>query len=173
MSNDDGRFSEAKVNELAAKRMEEIAHERGARNPQPSVRLDFSVEVNELLTRAESDPVSAMKLLEMLAKNLRARTLPNRMLADSMADAIEAAAAKPTAYQARALTDELHLTSQAQRPAASWLVIGPAVQTRIDQGVSKTKAVGELAAEYDVDPKTIRNYYKHYVTAKQKHDAIE
>jgi hypothetical protein len=94
MSNNIPKYSEEKIKELVAKKMEQIARERGKSSPLPAVPLNFSVEVHEHLTRAESDPASAMKLLEMLAKDLRAHTLPNRMLADYLADAIELAAAK-------------------------------------------------------------------------------
>ncbi|MCA1856416.1 hypothetical protein LE190_10860 [Massilia oculi] len=173
MSNNEGSLFDAKVSELAAEKIEENAHESGTCSAKLGVPLDFSVAVHELLSRAESDPASAMKLLEMLAKDLRARTLPNRMLAGYVADAIEAAAAKPTTYQARALTDELHLTSQDRRPAHSWLEIGHAMHMLISEGSSQTKAKLEVAVEYHIDEGTALKYYKQYVAAKQRHDSIE
>jgi hypothetical protein len=93
MNNNGRGRPEAKVEELAAKKVEATARARGTDSPKPGVPLDFSVEVDELLTRAESDPASAMDLLKMLARDLRARKLPNRMLADYIAGAIEEASA--------------------------------------------------------------------------------
>jgi len=173
MNNDSGRFSQARLNKLATMKIEQNAREDGASGPKAGVPLNFSVEVNDLRTRAESDPASAMKLLELLAKDLRMRTLPNRMLADYIADAIELAAAKPTAYQARALTDELYLTTQERRPAHSWLEIGSAMRMLVSGGVSQTKAKVEVAVEFGVDERTALNYYKKYVAAKEQHDNIE
>lgn len=146
---------------------------REASSHEQGLPLNFSVEIHELLTRAESDPVSAMKLLEVLAKHLRARTFPNGMLADYVADAIELAAAKPTAYQARAFTDELHLTSQDRRPAHSWLKVGRFMAALIETGISQTKAKVEVAIEYGIDETTALKYYKDYLAAKRKHDSIE
>lgn len=173
MSNKLPKYSAEQIKELVAKKMEQIAAERGTSSPPPEVPLNFSLEVREHLTRAESDPASAMKLLEMLANDLRARTLPNRMLADFVADAIELAAAKPTAYQTRALTDELHLTSQDRRPAHAWLEVGRAMHILISHDISQNNAKAAAAAEFDIDETTALNYYKKYVAAKQAHDSIE
>lgn len=169
MSNNEGRLSEKK----AEKNSEENAREGDKDSPEPVVSLDFSVEVHELLTRAESDPASAMKLLVMLAKNLRARTLPSGVLADYVADAIEATAAKPTDYHARALTDELHLTSQDRRPKHSWVEVGYEMYSRVGEGNSQTKAKVDVAAKYDLDERTVLTYYKKFMMAKEAHDKIE
>jgi hypothetical protein len=173
MSDNVSKIPSEKIKELAAQKIEQIAREHGASPPQPAHPLNFSVEVHELKTRAESDPASAMKLLEMLAKALRERILPYPMLADYVADAIEAAAAKPTIYQARALTDELNLTSQDRRPAHSWLEVGHAMHILLGDGISQTKAKLAVAVEFGVDESTALKYYKQYAAAKQKHDSIE
>jgi hypothetical protein len=173
MTDNEHRFSAARLNELAAKKIEQNARDRAEAAPLPDIPLNFSVEVNELLNRAESDQASAMKLLEMLARDLRARILPNRMLADHVADAIEWAAAKPVANQARSLTDELYLTSQERRPAHSWLEVGRSMDKLIDSGMSQTKAKLEVAVKYGVDEKTALKYLKAYNEAKKLHDSIE
>lgn len=173
MNNNEDGISKAKLKRSAAKKNEQNRREGEESSSQPAIPLDFSVPVSKLLSRAESDRSSAMQLLEMLAQNLRARTLPNRMLANYVADAIEWAAAKPVSNQARSLTDELHLTSQERRPAHSWTEIGRAMDALIKSGISQTQAKLAVAVEFELDEKTALKYYKQYVAAKKLHDNIE
>ena len=167
MSNKGDRFSQATLNELAAMKIEENSRESGASGPGPGVPLNFSVAVFELMMRKESDPASAMRLLEILAKDLKAGIVPNPSLAEYVARAIEKAAAQPLNSHPRALTDALHLTSKNRRPASSWLEIGHAMNQLIVGGMSQNKAKADVAAYFEIDESTVLAYYKHFVEAEK------
>lgn len=173
MDNKFSRLSAEKIHELANEKIAENEKNSASALSVNSIPLRFSAEVQQLCSLAESDQNSAMELLKLLAKSLRARSLPPDMLADFVADAIDVAAAKSVSYQARALTDELHLTTQARRPANSWLVVGHAVHFLVASGKSRTKANVQVAVQYGVDEGTALKYHKQFMAAKQKHDDIE
>lgn len=167
MSNDSSRFSEARLKKLAALKIEENARERDASAPKLGVPVNFSVEVHELMMRKESDPASAMRLLEIFAKDLRAGVLSNPLIANYVANAIELAASQPLEAHSRALTDGLHLTSKNRRPAQAWLEVGHAMDRLIRCGVSQNKAKLTVAVDHGIDERTALNCYQKYVAADE------
>lgn len=158
-----------KIAEPPTRKVENDVKECTSNLPDP-VALDFSTEIHEHLVLAESSRASALWLLEKAAEAMRDRKALHPMLGNYLADAFELALAKPATHQARALTDELHLSSQSRRPVHSWLVVGKRMQSLVADGLSKTKAKVIVAVEYSIDERTALEYFKKYSQARQKHN---
>lgn len=124
----------------------------------------------DCLTRADSDPDAAKDTLLIAAGYIRrGEALPGN-LAQYLAEAIEAAMAKPEKFRAKALTDELKLTAQNRRPAGYWATIGGEVETLIKEGSTRENAFSEIGEQHGISQETVKRYWKIYEPAAAAFD---
>lgn len=159
------------IMELAQRRIAELEKEQVNAPPQEKVMIHFDVEVHDLLSSIESNPRNSGRLLEIAAEKIRAGVPLQGQLGNFFADAFELAAAKPLHLQARALTDELWLTTATRRPVHSWVLVGEAFGRLVRNGVTQAEAMLATAAQFEINETTALTYYKKYMAAKKKHDA--
>lgn len=78
----------------------------------------FDLQVNDAIRKAKADPDEAARVLLLAAKFLRQHKPLPYALADYLADAFEAAMAKPRGVRHKELGFELQLTNRNTRPHA-------------------------------------------------------
>ncbi len=127
----------------------------------------------DALALLDSDPNSARDALLLVAGYIqRGEALPGN-LAAFLVDAIEAAMAKPPKLRAKALTDELGLTTNNARPAGDKVKIALEAYDRIKatKGKKKEEAYATVGQQHSINAKTVTRYLEEAKPAVEEFDA--
>lgn len=131
------------------------------------ITVSFCARAADAIGRAPSDPGAATEVLRIAAGYLRRGEPLPANLADYLADAIEAAMAKPAEHRLSALGLELNLTASNRRPAAHWVDIAHRCE-ELQDGTRSTDAVAnDVAAEFGIGVSTAKRYWQAFRNAKK------
>lgn len=136
--------------------------------------INFDAEAMEYLSAAPGDPEAAAEALRLAARYIReGKPLPDP-LAGHLADAIDAAMAKPTRARAKEFARELHLTALNARPKGDLFEIGREFEALRRRGLTVESAYARLVESYKVDASqpnlsesTIKRRVREYLEARR------
>ena len=131
-------------------------------------KLDIDSEAYYWLDRLGTDPDAPGEVLKIAARYLRDYEPMPGHFAGHLADAFEAAMAKPLDMQGSALLRELGFTQGHRRKSADWHAVGCFMSRLIDEGESQNEAATSAAVHFEISESTAKRSHRAFLENLRK-----